>query len=339
MAVIRKEIGDLLVDNGVITEDELDLVRQERQKTGDSVVGILSRLGLANESHLKNALELQYGVNFVSLCKGKNPPEPDAVLLLPDEVMRLHNLVCIILQGDRVTVAMVDPSDINAVEDVKSRLPGKQIKSVVCVEDDLHQFLDNFFEDRKHTQADSNGSRNNHILGPDAVKKAEAVVEKVTPSPSEDIPEPPQQPVLHLDPLPGSKSKSPTVVGLEAISPEMNEIALAKRAQEEAIVLLANQILGGAIKRHCSNIHILPGERESTVYYRSNGTLYADRKLPKTVVTAVIARYKMMARLNLAEKGVCQDGHIKVKSAAKEIVCLISIVPTSHGEHISIWIV
>jgi type II secretory ATPase GspE/PulE/Tfp pilus assembly ATPase PilB-like protein len=252
--------------------------------------------------------------------------------------MRLHNLVCISNQGDRLTVAMVDPSDINAVEDVKSRLPGKQIKSVVCVEDDLHQFLDNFFEDRKLTLGDRNGSGNSHILGPHAVKKAEAVVEKAMPAPTEELELPPQ-PVLHLDPLPGSKSKSPTIVGLEAISPELNEIALAKRAQEEAIVLLANQILGGAIKRHCSNIHVSPGEREATVYYRSNGTLYADRKLPKTVVTAVIARYKMMARLNLAEKGVCQDGHIKVKSSAKEIVCLISIFPTAHGEHVGIWIV
>ena len=166
MAVIRKEIGDLLVDNGVITEEELDLVRQERQKTGDSVVGILSRLGLASENHLKNALELQYGVNFVNLCKGKSPPEPDAVLLLSDEVMRLHNLVCIVLHGDRVTVAMVDPSDINAVEDVKSRLPGKQIKTVVCVEDDLHEFLDNFFEDRKQIQGDRKAADNGHILRP-----------------------------------------------------------------------------------------------------------------------------------------------------------------------------
>lgn len=118
-----------------------------------------------------------------------------------------------------------------------------------------------------------------------------------------------------------------------------NEVDLAKRAQEEAIVLLANQILGSAIKRHCSNIHIQMGARESIVHYRLNGRLVVDRKLPNTVVTALVARYKMMARLNLAERKEPQDGHIKVKSASKEIVCLISVIPTDHGESIVIWIV
>jgi type II secretory ATPase GspE/PulE/Tfp pilus assembly ATPase PilB-like protein len=134
-----------------------------------------------------------------------------------------------------------------------------------------------------------------------------------------------------------SKSKSPTHTRLQAQSvPEANE--QVERAEEEAVVLLANQILGGAIKKGATHIHIIPGEREAVVNYRVGGSLVVDRKLPKTIVTSVINRYKIMAKLNLTAKA-CVDGHIKVKSASKEIVCLVSIIPTLHGEHAVVWIV
>ena len=75
MALVKKEIGELLVDNGLITSDELKLVQLERQKTGEPISLILSRLGLATESHLKNALELQYGVTMFPWLKPKPIPK------------------------------------------------------------------------------------------------------------------------------------------------------------------------------------------------------------------------------------------------------------------------
>ncbi|MDR3614885.1 MAG: ATPase, T2SS/T4P/T4SS family [Candidatus Obscuribacterales bacterium] len=473
MAVLRKEIGDLLVDNGVITDDELESARLERQRTGESIVGILSRQGLANESHLKNALELQYGVNFVALVKSKTPPEPDAVALLSEEVMRLHQLVCIHQQDSRITVAMVDPSDVSACDDLKSRLPGMQFKMVVCLEDELEEFLNAFFAKDKALVAAAGKKENGQVsaepkvaepaeakpaetkpvetkpverpmslleritasqrksalnetaetprLAPQPAvaaessqsvlaqaaenfaaantpsieapavsvevaveEKAEAVPEKVaevsaeiaekaqpepvtqtvvepaaavesvvatpTPEPVVEAVAPPQsapQPVTpavltesqRIMQAHHQASKSPTVMGMAAMVIDDSETELAKKAQEEAIVLLANQILSSAIKRRCSNIHISPGEREGSVNYRLDGALYVDRKLPKAILAPIVARYKMMARMNLAERNICQDGHIKVKSSAKEIVCLVSVIPTQYGEHVSIWIV
>ena len=466
MAVLRKEIGDLLVDNGVITDDELESARLERQRTGESIVGILSRQGLANESHLKNALELQYGVNFVALIKSKTPPVPDVVTLLPEEVMRLHQLVCIHQQESRITVAMVDPSDLSACDDLKSRLPGMQLKMVVCLEDEFEEFLNGFFAKDKTLVAAAGKNENGQatveatVVEPVEAKPAEkpmSLLERITASqrksalnetveiprrapeppteeessqsmlakaaenfalantpsieasplavaveemteavpeqvaevpvevpvevPEKTEPEPEPQAVVETEP-PGQEavatsaaepvveeapttpasapqpvappvitdnqrmmmaqhqaSKSPTIMGMAAMVIDDSETELAKKAQEEAIVLLANQILSSAIKRHCSNIHISPGEREGSVNYRLDGALYIDRKLPKAILTPIVARYKIMARMNLAERNICQDGHIKVKSSAKEIVCLVSVVPTQYGEHVSIWIV
>src|SRR5439155_23227558 len=107
----------ILVDNGLITADEIKLVHIERQKTGEHISLILSRLGLATESHLKNALELQYGVNYVSLAKTE--ADPEVLYLLPEATMRQYQIVPIAKQGNRLTVAMVIPNNLIAPDDIK----------------------------------------------------------------------------------------------------------------------------------------------------------------------------------------------------------------------------
>src|ERR1700733_13796899 len=122
MALIKKEIGDLLVDNGLITAEELKIVQQERLRTGEPLSLILSRLGLANESHLKNALEVQFGVNYVSLVKSEVHPE--ALQLLPEKLIRQHQVVPISQEDNTLTVAMVNPTNLLALDDIKNPLRG-----------------------------------------------------------------------------------------------------------------------------------------------------------------------------------------------------------------------
>src|SRR5271154_7101215 len=147
MALVKKEIGELLVDNGLITPEELKLVQLERQKTGEPVSLILSRLGLATESHLKNALELQYGVNYVSLAKTE--ADPEVLYLLPEAVMRNYQIVPIARQANRLTVAMVNPNNLIALDDIKYRLKGIQVKPVVCTEDDFQHFMETIYAKRQ----------------------------------------------------------------------------------------------------------------------------------------------------------------------------------------------
>ncbi len=75
MSVVEKSIGELLVDNGQISADELRLAEREARSTGEPLSVILSRLGLAYEHHFKNALELKYGVTYVSLARTEVQPE------------------------------------------------------------------------------------------------------------------------------------------------------------------------------------------------------------------------------------------------------------------------
>ncbi len=392
MASIRKAIGDLLVDNGLITPEELEQAQAEREKTGEPIGIVLSKLGLATESNLKNALELQYGVNYINLAKRE--PEDDLIALLPEQLIREQLAVPVSQQGERLTIAMVDPSDPAALDEVKSKLGDRQVKTVVCLEEEFFKFIDKAFGvqerlengaseedllvetvddqqqeqkeptttahspeanlDKSGIQEESNPGAGTTLEGSSEAKEAGAADYsemkefdtqelKARPTPEAQTTQTESASTRSLE-LPSESANSQEedlqhLAKSESKLDAFNEVDLAKRAQEEAIVLLANQILGSAIKRHCSNIHIQMGNRESVVHYRLNGRLIVDRKLPNTVVTALVARYKMMARLNLAERKDPQDGHIKVKSASKEIVCLISVVPTDHGENVVIWIV
>jgi len=367
MTLIRKEIGDLLVDNGVISQEELDLVTKEREKSGESVTVVLSRLGLANESHLKNALELQYGVNYVSLLKKE--PEPEVTALIPEELVRKHLVVPVSQQGDRLTVAMVDPSDSAAIDEIKSHLNGLQLKPMVCLEDDFEKFVALAYAKPEPEPEAKEEPKEESKAEPKEEAKPEAKVEakeEISPPPKEEPAKPEKAVDVSAASKEAEKSKNGTEPG-ESIELElplddsMPEPALAEskpehglikespdsltqdqllsKAKEEAIVLLANQIIGGAIKRKCTNIHILGNDKQVMIHYRLNGTLFIDRKLPRALLLPLVTRYKMMAHLSVTERLLPQDGHIKVKSGTKELLCLVSIIPTEHGEAVSIWII
>lgn len=294
MALVKKEIGELLVENGLITPEEWEQVQLERQKTGEPVSLILSKLGLATENHVKNALELQYGVNYVSLVKTDTSVE--VMNLLPEVVMRQHQVVPINRDGNRLTIAMVNPNNLMALDDIKVRLKGTQIKPVVCTEDDFQQFMETVYS--KHLEEK---------------KQEEQAAEDST----------------------GFLNAEVDLSGMDILSDSSDDASgtdLEKQAADAPIVLLANQILAKAIKMKISDIHVEPAEKEVRVRYRRDGCLQLDRRLPKAILPALVSRFKIMADLDIAERRVPQDGRIRVRLSGKDIDFRVSTVPAKFGE-------
>ncbi len=295
MALIKKEIGELLVDNGLITADELKLVQQERLKTGEPISLILSRLGLANEKHLKSALEIQFGVNYVSLSKVA--PASECLQLLPEKVMRQHQVVPIEQDDNKLTLAMVNPNNLLALDDIKYRLRGVQIQPTVCTEDDFQHFMETIYADRQDELTDEFEE-----------KQVETFIESEV-----DLSE---------------------IAISQEVDEDINDLDLAKQAQDAPIVQLANQILAKAIKKQCSDIHVEPQDKQITVRYRVDGVLFLDRTLPKAVLAALVSRYKIMADLDIAERRLPQDGRIRVRFSGRDIDFRVSTIPTKHGEKV-----
>lgn len=295
MALIKKEIGELLVDNGLITSDELKIVQQERMKTGEPISLILSRLGLANETHLKTALETQYGVNYISLAKAQ--ADHTALELLPEKVMRQHQVVPLSVDGKNLTLAMVNPNNLLALDDIKYRLKSVSVRPVVCTEDDFQHFMETVYSRRQDELTEEWDEQADQTF-----------IESEVDLSSLDV-------LIDYD---------------DAI----NDLDLAKQAQDAPIVQLANQILAKAIKRQCSDVHIEPQDKYVMIRYRLDGVLFVDRKLPKAILAALVSRFKIMADLDIAERRLPQDGRIRVRFSGKDIDFRVSSIPSKHGEKV-----
>lgn len=105
-------------------------------------------------------------------------------------------------------------------------------------------------------------------------------------------------------------------------------------ANEAPIIKLINLMISGAIKERASDIHVEPFEREVVVRYRIDGVLYQRFTAPKSQQAAVVSRIKIMARLNIAEDRLPQDGRIKIRLSGKEIDIRVSVIPVQNGERV-----
>jgi len=115
---------------------------------------------------------------------------------------------------------------------------------------------------------------------------------------------------------------------------------IEKRAEEASVIKLVDQILQEAIQQRATDIHIEPDRDELSVRYRVDGILYDTRVSPdiKYLYASIISRIKIMARLDIAERRVPQDGRIKIKVGSRELDLRISVLPSIHGEHVVIRI-
>ena len=105
-------------------------------------------------------------------------------------------------------------------------------------------------------------------------------------------------------------------------------------SDEAPVIRLVNLILFQAVKERASDIHIEPFQKELKVRYRIDGILYQRLTPPKRYQPAMISRLKVMAKLDIAEKRLPQDGRIPIKIADKEIDIRVSIIPTTFGERV-----
>jgi len=109
---------------------------------------------------------------------------------------------------------------------------------------------------------------------------------------------------------------------------------LRDMASEAPVIRLVNAIVAQAVEKRASDIHIEPFEKEFRVRYRIDGVLYNQEAPPREMKAAMISRVKLMAKLNIAERRLPQDGRIKVKTLGREVDLRVSTLPTLYGESV-----
>jgi general secretion pathway protein E len=109
---------------------------------------------------------------------------------------------------------------------------------------------------------------------------------------------------------------------------------LRDMASEAPVIRLVNAMIGVAIEKRASDIHIEPFEKEFRIRYRVDGVLFNQESPPRELKAAIVSRLKLMARLNIAERRLPQDGRIKIKILGREVDLRVSTLPTLYGESV-----
>ena len=123
-------------------------------------------------------------------------------------------------------------------------------------------------------------------------------------------------------------------LGDEASGDEADVEQLRDLASEAPVIRLVNLVIQRAVELRASDIHIEPFENRLKVRYRVDGVLEESESPPANLTAAVISRIKIMAKLNIAERRLPQDGRIMVRVQGKELDLRVSTVPTAHGESV-----
>ena len=114
-----KQLGDILLEGGLVTYDQLAIAHAEQQRAGRALGRVLVDQGVLSESQLVAALAQQIGMRFVELTD--HPVDPSAVALVPAAVCRQYTCCPIGFEDGRLLLAMADPANVLAIDDVRAR--------------------------------------------------------------------------------------------------------------------------------------------------------------------------------------------------------------------------
>jgi general secretion pathway protein E len=132
----------------------------------------------------------------------------------------------------------------------------------------------------------------------------------------------------------GQSAKNETELALPAGEASEDLEQLRDMASEAPVIRLVNAMIAQAVEKRASDIHIEPFEKEFRVRYRIDGVLVSQEPPPRELKAAIISRVKLMARLNIAERRLPQDGRIKIKTLGREVDLRVSTLPTLYGESV-----
>ena len=273
----RRRIGEILIESGVITAEQLSEALAQQRRTRDRVGRVLVEMGAATERQIAQALAEQLGLPLVDLSSQRI--DPNAVKFVPEVLARKRRVMPLHLDGGHLVVAMADPLDVFAIDDVgiAARRP---VKPVVGVESEVAAAIE---------RAYGMGAAAHAVLG-EVEDEAGAAASAAAVEEGEDAP----------------------------------------------VVRLVNLILTQALRDRASDIHVEPTENDVRVRYRIDGVLQTVMNVPKNVHPALATRVKVLARLNIAERRLPQDGAFEMTLDDRRIDFRVSTIPTIFGERVAL---
>ena len=289
---MSQRLGDLLVKEKIITPEQLEQANKVQKEQSCRLGSALVKLGFLSDEDVTNFLSRQYGVPAINLSYFEI--DPAVVKLIPFETAKRYQILPLSRVGASLTIAMVDPTNVFAMDDIKF-MTGFNIEPVVASESSIVAGIE---------KAYGSSSKEEDL---------ETVMQSMSEMNDNDV-------------------------ELQSEEQQLELAELEKAADEAPVVKLVNVVLGDAVKRGASDIHIEPYEKEFRVRFRIDGVLQNIMSPPLKLKDAITSRLKIMSKLDISEKRLPQDGRIMLKmnigGRKKQLDFRVSTLPTLWGEKI-----
>ncbi len=288
-------VTDVIVELGFVSREEMDDALGRAGSAGSAPERLLVADGTLSEHDLARAVAERFGLDHLHL--GVYRVDPDAAKLVTPAAVKRYQAVPVSFSGDRtLLVAMVDPANVLAVDDI-AVMTGYEVRPAVASPADIEDLLERL-EDPNF---------GNGATAPDLEDADEEAAG-------------PAEPLAPAGPLYDLRDNAP--------------INFGAGGEDASVIQLVHRVIKEAVERGSSDIHFEPGDDEMRVRYRIDGVLQEAATVPNSAVPAVTSRVKILSDLDIAERRVPQDGRISLEVAGRPIDLRVATLPCSYGENV-----
>ncbi len=326
------KLGEILVRENLITPQQLREALEYQRGSGGRLGSNLIKMGFLSEDVITAVLSRQYGVPSVNLDMFRI--DMDVINLIPQETAQKYGVLPIAKVGATLTLAMADPTNFFAMDDIKF-MTGLNVEPVVVSEASVNIAVSKYYSSTK--DIDLAGAVLDGDFDMVSSKLAKAKSEKVGSSGTSDERISQSDLSVSLDEFEFSGKDSEELEVLED-NDEIDLAELTRSSEDAPVVRLVNVLLVDSLRRGASDIHVEPYEKEFRIRFRIDGVLYDIMHPPLRMRDALISRLKIMSKLDISEKRLPQDGRIKIKvkvdNRSRELDFRVSTLPTLFGEKV-----
>ncbi|NIS61555.1 MAG: type IV-A pilus assembly ATPase PilB [Proteobacteria bacterium] len=307
--------AQIALKGNLISSEQYQKAVEEQKVKGGSLGASLIRMGLVKESDLLTCLSRYYKVPSVKISN--MTIDKKIIGLVPSSMAKKHLIIPINRVGAKLTLAMADPNNFLAIDEIKF-ITSFNVEPVVASDHDIIDAIKKYYGGGGGLEGKGSVSidARDYSLGDDELDTREEFDDA-------DLID-----VGDFDALvTGAVDKVEVVEGSDEGDMKPEDI-------DAPVIKLVNGILINAIKVGASDIHFEPYERTFRVRFRVDGVMRKALGLPVQIKNSTVSRLKIMSKLDIAEKRLPQDGRIKLRLGRREMDFRVSVLPTLFGEKV-----
>lgn len=300
----HKQIGEILLAEGLITEEQLEEALEYKKRAGVKLGQALIAQEFVTHGQLASALERQGKISCINLTK--EIVDQGVALSMGEERSRQLQAIAVNRIADTITVAMEDPADVYVLDELTRALDAR-ILAVHAEPEDINEAIGHVFSGKLNMP---------EVKAPPKIElRSKAAL--APPSISESLDEIATNAYQEI-----SEMEAPDdSVSVEEVTNEDNPV-----------IKVVQRIIEEAADAGASDIHIEPQEKQTVVRFRVDGTLFERTTLPSEWNRAIIARLKVLAQLDISQRRLPQDGRIKIEIHGVKTDVRLATTPTLFGE-------